>query len=405
MISFEDALAAVLSQARRLPTENIPLHAAAGRVLAGPVTADLDAPPFDAAAMDGWAVRLSDLPAEGTVLKVAGALGAGGVFTGPLMAGSTLKVMTGAAVPEGTEAVVAVEESEEAGPGLVRLLEVPLKGRHLRRRGEVFRTGTRLLESGRRLTPADASLAAAAGRATLEVSRQPRAAVLVTGDEVVDAGQRPGPGQIRNTNGPLLLASLARAGALATDLGICPDDRGALQKMLGMAVESDFDLVLSTGGVSAGDFDLVTETLPAVGCRTVFHRVAVRPAKPLLFATRAGTLVFGLPGNPVSAAVAFDLFVLPALRAMQGLAPPAPGAVEAFLAEPVRNRGSRLAFVPGRVLFDEGRLVATPIGNRGSHDLAAHAASTAYLILPPNVDLAAGERVLVRLGEEGTTLG
>lgn len=410
MIAFDEARGLVLSAAALLPPVSCPLGAAAGKVLREELAADLDVPPFDATAMDGWAVRAAEVrgATEGApvTLKVAGGIGAGSVPRGPLPRGSALKVMTGAPLPKGADAIVPVEQAREAPDGAsVALLEAAAPGAHVRCRGEVIRTGKPLLSPGRLLTPADLVLAVSAGRDSLLVAPRPRASVLVTGDEIVPAGTRPGPGKIRNTNAPLLLGALGRAGAEAADLGCCRDDAALLHEVLGRALEEGPDLLLTTGGVSAGDYDLVGDVLSALGCEVLFHRVAIRPAKPVLFARRGPTLVFGLPGNPVSTAVAYDLLVLPALRTLAGTLPAAPPPVEARLSHPVRNAGGRLAFLPGRVSFEAGRVAAEPVPTRGSHDVAAHAASNAYLVVPPRASLAAGEAVEAYLAGPGTTLG
>lgn len=397
VIPFDEALSLVAASAPRLPTEPVPLAQAAGRVLGEPVRADLDVPPFETTAMDGWAVRLSDVHTVPARLAGSGVVGAGAVPEA-LRNGSALKLMTGAPVPEGADAIVPVEEAREAGDG-VEILVAPKLGAHIRRRGEVLRAGQELLSPGRALAPADLVLAAAAGRETLAVTRRPRAACLVTGDEIVPAGARPSGAQIRNTNGPLIEAALRRLGAEVRDLGVARDDRDLLASALASALEGPFDLVVTSGGVSAGDFDLVGAVLRELGAEVIFHKVSIRPAKPTLFARKGSTMIFGLPGNPVSAAVALDLFVRAALRQAAGLLPPLPPPREAELLSPVRNKGSRLAFLPAVVAEEKGRLFATPIATKGSHDVLSHALSNAYLVLPPASAFARGDRVPVLPGE------
>ena len=313
VIAFEEALANVVGAATPLTAVAVPLGEAAGRVLAEDVAADLPFPAFDMTAMDGWAVRAAEVGKTPSLLARAGAAGAGRV-TGPLPAGAAWKVMTGAPMPPGSDAVVPVEEAAEIDEKTVRLDVAPRPGAHVRLHGEVFQKGALLLPAGRRLTPADLVLAAAAGRTTLRVARPIRAAVLVTGDEIVAPGTTPGPAQIRNTNGPLLVSALRRAGAQVTDLGVARDTEESLVRTLRGALERGDDLLLTTGGVSAGDYDYVATALETAGASIRFHKVAIRPAKPVLFATKGATLVFGLPGNPVSAAVGFDFLVRPALR-------------------------------------------------------------------------------------------
>lgn len=402
MIAFADALARVLEAAAPLPACEVALADALSRVLAEDVRADLPVPGFDTTAMDGWALRAADVERAPSLLAAAGASGAGSV-PGTLPPGSAWKVMTGAPMPPGSDSVVPVEDAAAVPGGSVRLDAVPRPGEHVRRRGEVFEAGTLLLPAGRRLTPADLALAAAAGKETLRVARAPRAGVLVTGDELVPPGARPGPGQLRNTNGPLLFAALRRAGANPVSLGVVPDDEVALSRALREALAAGLDVLLTTGGVSAGDYDYVGKALAAEGARVRFHKVAIRPAKPVLFATRGSTLVFGLPGNPVSAAVAFDFLVRPALRAAAGLLPPLPPPAQARLTAPVRNKGPRLAFHPARLAWDGGRLAAEPLATRGSHDILAHARADAFLELTGESSWEAGDAVPVHRGTPDST--
>jgi molybdopterin molybdotransferase len=402
VIAFTEALARVLEAATPLPACTVSLEDAVSRVLAEDVRADLPLPGFDATAMDGWAVRASDVVRAPTLLAAAGVSGAGAV-PGALPPGAAWKVMTGAPMPSGSDAVVPVEDAAPVGGDAVRLDAAPRPGAHVRRRGEVFETGALLLAAGRRLTPSDLVLAAAAGRETLRVARAPRAGVLVTGDELVPPGSRPGPGKLRNTNGPLLLGALRRAGAEAAALGVVPDDEAALARALRAALAGGLDVLLTTGGVSAGDYDHVGHVLAAEGARVRFHRVSIRPAKPVLFATKGPTLVFGLPGNPVSAAVAFDFLVRPALRAAAGLFPPLPEPVPARLTAPVRNKGPRLAFHPACLGWDKGRLAAEPLSTRGSHDVLTHARADAFLELAPESSWDAGDVVPVHRGTAEST--
>jgi len=402
VISFAEALTLVLEATPPLPACDVTLADAVSRALAEDVRADQPVPGFDTTAMDGWAVRAADVSRAPTLLAAAGVSGAGSV-PGALAPGAAWKVMTGAPMPPGSDAVVPVEEAGAAQGGAVRIDAVPRPGAHVRRRGEVFETGTLVLPAGRRRTPSDLVHAAAAGRETLRVARAPRAAVLVTGDELVPPGVRPAAGQLRNTNGPLLLGALRRAGAEAVSLGVARDDRTTLAKILGEALEARPDFLLTTGGVSAGDYDFVGEALEAKGARVRFHKVSIRPAKPVLFATKGPTLVFGLPGNPVSAAVAFDFLVRPALRAAAGLLPPLPDPVSARLTAPVRNKGPRLAFHPARLAWDKGRLLAEPLATRGSHDVLTHASADAFLELAPASSWEEGDAVPVHRGTAEST--
>jgi molybdopterin molybdotransferase len=402
VLAYSEALARVLEAVTPLEACEVVLSDSVGRVLAEDVRADVPVPGFDTTAMDGWAVRAADAERAPTLLAAAGASGAGTV-PGPLPPGSAWKVMTGAPMPPGSDAVVPVEDATAVSGGSVRLDVAPKPRAHVRNRGEVYEAGTLLLPAGRRLTPADLVLAAAAGRETLRVARAPRCGVLVTGDELVRPRARPGPGQLRDTNGPLLLGALRRARAEVVSLGVAPDDEAALSRAVRAALATEFDVLLTTGGVSAGDYDYVGKALAAEGARVRFHKVAIRPAKPVLFATKGTTLVFGLPGNPVSAAVAFDFLVRPALRAAAGLLPPLPPTVSARLTAPVRNKGPRLAFHPARLAWGEGRLTAEPLATRGSHDILTHAQADAFLELAPESSWEAGDSVPAHRGTAEST--
>jgi molybdopterin molybdotransferase len=402
VLAFEDALANVLGAVPPLTAVVVPLGEAAGRVLAENVAADLPLPAFDTTAMDGWAVRAAEVGKTPALVARAGVAGAGRV-TGPLPAGAAWKVMTGAPMPPGSDAVVPVEDAVEIDAATVRLDVAPRPHAHVRVRGEVFQRGALLLPAGRRLTPADLVLAAAAGRATLRVARPIRAEVLVTGDEIVASEAMPGPAQIRNTNGPLLVSALRRAGAEVTDLGVARDTEEGLARTFRAALERGCDLLLTSGGVSAGDFDYVPAALEAAGASIRFHRVAIRPAKPVLFATKGTTLIFGLPGNPVSAAVAFDFFVRPALRAAAGILPPLPPALPARLTASVKNKGPRLAFHPASLSLRDGEEIVEPIDTKGSHDVLAHARANAFLELPPASSFAEGDLVPVHRGSPEST--
>lgn len=403
MLAFEEALARVLERARRLPDEPVSLAEGLSRVLSDDVIADTDLPPFDATAMDGWAVRSEDVPTRHTALKVAGRIAAGDL-AGPLPAEEALKVMTGAPMPEGADAVVPVEQAEEREDGTVELLHAPRPGEHVRRRGEVVACGRTVLQSGRRLSPADIGLAAACGRPRLRVTRRPRAIVLPTGDELLPPGAPLRPGAIRNTNGPLLEAALRRLGAEVTLRDPVSDTREALREALGAALGEEPDLLVTSGGVSTGDFDLVPAVLTELGAEVVFHRLAIKPGKPILFAVRGRTLVFGLPGNPVSAAVACDFLVRPAVRALSGVSPALPDPLVARLLAPVANRSGRLLIQPARLRARDGQLFAEPLASKGSHDLLAHARADGFLFIPPRAELERGAEVTAhRAGREATS--
>ena len=390
MITFAEAVALVAKRTPPAGAEEISLDAAAGRLLAAPLAARLDLPRFDATSKDGWAVRSGQpFPAR---LRVLGTVAAGRVSPGSVEFGQAMKIMTGAPVPPGADAVVPVEEAvEEAGS--VAIDAAPRPGANVRRRGEVFAAGAPLLEAGVLLTPVRIATAAASGHVSLRVVRRARAGLLVTGEEIASGASGDlGPGQITDSNGPLLRAALEREGCAVTDLGVCRDDLAELTSRIGTAPELGLDLLVTTGGVSAGDFDLVSAALRSLGAGIVFHKVSMRPGKPILFALLGSTLVFGLPGNPVSAAVGFDLFVRAALRVRAGLSP-LPDPIGAALLAPVKNKGRRQAFLPGRLHFAGGVVAVEPIPTMGSHDLLAQARADVLFVLPGQTSLRAGEVV------------
>ena len=298
--------------------------------------------------------------------------------------------MTGAPMPPGSDAVVPVEEAAEIDEKTVRLDVAPRPGAHVRLHGEVFQKGALLLPAGRRLTPADLVLAAAAGRATLRVARPIRAAVLVTGDEIVAPGTR-----ARSRADPEHERTASRLRAAADRRrGHGPRRRarhgGVLVKTLRGALERGDDLLLTTGGVSAGDYDYVARLSRPRAPRSAFTRSRSGRRSRCSSRRKGATLVFGLPGNPVSAAVAFDFLVRPALRSAAGILPPLPLPLPARLAGPVRNKGPRLAFHPASLSLRDGEEIVEPIATKGSHDVLAHARANAFLELPPGSSFAEG---------------
>ncbi len=394
MLDYSDALEIWLGSVRLLDSEQVDVAAGSGRVLARDVRADVALPPFATSAMDGWAVRLRDLGVAGGDLPVSARIAAAPGEPGPLEPGTAAKVMTGAPVPAGTEGIVPVESAEDRG-ARVRLLATPSVGDHIRRAGEVFRSGDLLAPAGRMVRSRDVALLAAGFAGPLVVQRRPRAAILVTGDELVPPGVLPGPGQIRNSNGAFLSAAVREEGGEVTFFDTARDDREELRERFRLALATDPapDLIVTSGGVSMGDYDLVSEMVSSLGARILFHRVNIKPAKPVLAATFGDTLFLGLPGNPVSVAVSWELFARPAIRKMGGR--PALAPVEAFLSAPARNRARRLGFVDAELRVEGARLVVCPLPSKGSHDLLSHARANALAVLPPGSDLAEGTMVRV----------
>ena len=379
MVSFEEALAIVLAEAPALPGEEVALEDALSRVLAEDVLSDTDLPPFDRAAMDGYALRADDVAGAPVALDVIGEVRAGqwpDLAVGP---GQAARIMTGAPVPPGADAVQQVERTQPLDEFRVTILAPVAPGANVAPRASEVRKGDVVLARGRVVDPAAIAVLAAAGKARARVSRRPVVAILVTGDEIVDVAAVPGPGQVRNSNGPSVAAQARLAGADVRLLGVAPDRQEALEAALRPGLAADA-LVVS-GGVSAGDYDLVEPALLDLGARFLFTKVAIKPGAPLVFGRLGETLVFGLPGNPVSAQVTFDLFVRPALLKMQGARVLERPRVSVELREGVRNRSGRKSHLPARVCFEGGRLVARPVRSMGSGDLAAHARANALVVI------------------------
>ena len=394
MLSYQDALETVLRTIRPLPVEEVPLPEAWGSVLADAVAARWDMPPADNSAMDGYAFAAAGL-AAGEGLAVAGVSRAGAGFPGQVASGEAVKIMTGAPMPAGCDTVVPFEDVVERDDRIWPQRPVQT-GDHVRRQGEEFRASETLLTAGTLLRAGEIGLLAAAGMAQVRVHRRPQVALLTTGDELVDLGVAPGPGQIVNSNRYLLAARLREEGYAVRELGTGPDSAAGLTEQLAQGLEAD--LLLTTGGVSVGDYDLVQSCLGAIGFQLGFWKVAIKPGKPVLFGTVEGTPVFGLPGNPAAAAATFQLFVMPALRRLAGRQDPHGAFCRATLAAPVRGGGNRQRFLWGRVEEKNGVYHFTPSGRQGSGQNRSLQGAQALLpVAAGSPDLAAGEKVEIIL--------
>jgi molybdopterin molybdotransferase len=386
MIDYKDAQALVLSALKTRPPESVLLAEALGRSLAREVRARENIPPFTKATMDGYALRAEDTQAAGrdnTVeLEVTEDLPAGRLsrkFVGP---GQAVRIMTGAPLPKGADAVVMVEDTEKSG-GRVKVRRAVRPADNTGQAGEDLKKGELVLERGAVIGPAETGLLAAAGLARVPVVRRPKLAVIATGDEIVEPGEKKAPGQIRNSNGPALLAMALRAGAEAKYLGIARDRTSSLRVKLARAKGADI-LVLS-GGVSVGDYDLVKDELRGAGVRPVFWQVRIKPGKPVFFGRRGRQLVFGLPGNPTSAMVTFLLFVQPAIGRMLGRTSPDPNKGRAILREDIVLKPGRTQFLRG-VLDAEGPvLTVAPYPDQKSGVLRSMARSRVLIVVPADV--------------------
>jgi molybdopterin molybdotransferase len=394
MLAVRDGQELVLAQvAQPTSPELVPLPAALDRVLADDERAPFDVPPADNSAVDGYAVASADIPADGTrALGVVADLPAGVVFAGTVPAGAAVRIMTGAPMPEGCDTVYPQEIVERAGD---RVVVGPLdKGVNVRRRGEDVEAGAVVLEAGTPLRPQELGLLASLGRVQVLVHRRPRVALLSTGDEVVEPGQPRRPGQIYDANRFTLRASVERAGGEVLDLGIVPDTREALRARLREAAGAA-DFVVTSGGVSVGVYDFVKDVLDEVGAID-FWQVRMQPGRPLAFGRIGAALFFGLPGNPVASALAFLLFVRPALFRRAGRRRVFPEGWVARALEPMRKKRGRAEFKRGVVRFADGAWQVRTTGPQGSGILSSLAAGNCLIVLEEERgDVAAGELVTV----------
>lgn len=383
LLRLEEARQRIVAAVGRPETmETLPLGRACGRVLARPLTADVEVPPFDNSAMDGYALHGSALPTTGEAsLRQVGTAWAGRPFEGHVGPGECVRIMTGAPMPSGTDTVVMQEQVRVAGER-VTLGAGHRAGEHRRRAGESLARGAEILAAGTRLTPAHLGLAASAGVATVSVFRRPRVAILSTGDELQSAGQPLGPGQIYDSNRCSLTAMLERLGIEVHDLGVIPDRLEATRDAL-LEAGRAADVIISSGGVSVGDADFVVEVLRAEG-RVGFWKVAIKPGKPLAFGRLGPAWFFGLPGNPVSSMVTFYQLVQPALQRLCGVDPlPPPLLVNARLAAPLRKHPGRLEFQRARLASGvDGQLTVEALGQQGSNVLRSMVEADCFIVLP-----------------------
>lgn len=400
----EEVRATILAACSPLPPVDVALAGTLGCVAAEPVVAPADVPPFANTAMDGYALRAADTGAAPVRLEVIGLLPAGAAPdpSNPVGPGQAIRIMTGAPMPPGTDAVVMVERTTALDGGAAVLVEaVAAPDDNVRFPGSDLRAGQEVLAAGTELTPALLGVVASVGRATLSVHRRPVVGVLSTGDELVEAGSGTGlrPGQIYDSNRPMLLALVAEAAAQPVDLGQARDEPDAIAAALEAALDR-CDAVLLTGGVSVGDFDFVGDVFARFG-ETRAWEVAVKPGKPLAWGFLKGRPVFGLPGNPVSAAVSFELFARPALRLLAGHPHPLRPTQVGVAAEPFRRRPDGKLHVVRAVAAagGDGRLLVRSAGGQGSHMLGALAAGNALVLLPDGEGADVGAAVdVLRLG-------
>jgi molybdopterin molybdotransferase len=399
MMPYEEALSIVLSHCPTLPTEKVYLLDALGRVLAEDVISEEDRPSFDNSAMDGYAVHWEDIKDAPVELLVVGEIPAGAEETFELPKGCAVKIFTGAPIPKGTTAVVPVEYTE-AKNGKVLIKEAFKEGANIRRKGEELKAGEIVLQKGTILRHYEVGLLASLNKVQVEVSRRPRVAVLSTGDEIKDLGEPiTKPSQIRTSNGYTLMAGISLAGGEPHYLGIVPDEPDKLKKALSQL--EDYDVFITTGGVSMGDRDYIKTLVEEVGVKVHFHKVRIKPAKPILFGTykEGKGLFFGIPGNPVSCAMAFDLIVKPALLKMQSAKDYMPKTLWARLKRDFSRRDAeRREFVRAVLGLEEQQLVCDFSPKLQSHMLTSYVGANCYMVVKEGVkELKGGELVEVVL--------
>jgi Molybdopterin biosynthesis enzyme len=399
MMPYEEALSIVLSHCPTLPTEKVYLLDALGRVLAEDVISEEDRPSFDNSAMDGYAVHWEDIKDAPVELSVVGEIPAGAEETFELPRGCAVKIFTGAPIPKGATAVVPVEYTETKN-GKVLIKETFKKGANIRRKGEELKAGEIVLQKGTILRHYEIGLLASLNKVQVEVSRRPRVAVLSAGDEIKDLGEPiTKPSQIRTSNGYTLMAGISLAGGEPHYLGIVPDEPDKLKKALSQL--EDYDVFITTGGVSAGERDYIKTLVEEVGVKVHFHKVRIKPAKPILFGTykEGKGLFFGIPGNPVSCAVAFDLIVKPALLKMQSAKDYMPRTLWAKLKRDFFRRDpERREFVRAFLSLEGQDLVCDYSSKLQSHMLTSYVGANCYMVVREGVkELKGGELIEVVL--------
>lgn len=388
----EQALGQILQKISPLEDEAVSLDDALGRSTTEDATALRTLPPADNSAMDGYALRAADLRSTPVTLTIVERIFAGQTPRRELQVNECARIMTGAVLPRGADAVIMQEKTRAVSESSVEILEPVKLGANVRSRGEDSREGDVLVKKGTALGIGELGLLWAQGLSTVRVVKRPRVGIVSSGDELVEIGTPHG-GRIYDTNSPAIAAMVRRCGGVPRKLGIAPDRLEAVRQKIETGLSPDFDVLICIAGMSVGEKDYVREVLTMLGVNIDFWRVAMRPGKPLAFGTRGSTLVFGLPGNPVSSLVTFELFVRPALRKLQGLDPRTP-EVPGVLGAPVKKPADLKLFVRATAELKDGALVATPLTSQTSGALTSAAGATHLIALPVGVtEVAAGEKV------------
>ncbi|MBI5642058.1 MAG: molybdopterin molybdotransferase MoeA [Deltaproteobacteria bacterium] len=399
MITVESALETILKEIKPLDVESTGILSSLGRVLGEDIKASRPNPPWDNSAMDGYALKAEDLErasdAAPVSLNVIYDLPAGQVPKGPVKNGEAVRIMTGAPVPDGATAVVMVERTERGPGGTVLIKAAARTGENIRRAGEDFNAGETVIKSGALIRPAEVSMLATVGAPFVFVHKRPRVAVLSTGDELCDIQEVPPQGKISNSNGYALSALVAAVGAEPIWLGVARDTKESLREKLEIAMKAD--CIISSGGVSVGDYDFVKDVLKELGSEMIFWKVAMKPGKPLAFGVIGGKPAFGLPGNPISSMVAFEQFVKPALLKMAGRKAVFSQTFSALLTKDIKIKPGRMNFIRAELKMEEAGFEATPLDGQGSGVISTMVRANSFIIVPKDSSgFKAGETVKVQ---------
>ncbi len=399
LIEVGEARDIILSKINTLGVEKVSITDALGRVLAEDIVSGVNNPPLDNSAMDGYALIASDIetatPEKPVALDVVDEIAAGYQSSMTLKPGQAMRIMTGAPVPAGADAVIMQEDTEKDGKRVLVKDRADF-GENIRKAGEDVAVGETVIAKGRALTPAMIGMLAVVGRSQVYVGQKPKVAIISTGDEIMELDERRDGACIYNSNGYMLMAQIRSAGADPCYLGIARDREEDVMEKFRWALKCD--LVVSSGGVSVGDYDLVKASLDKLGNEMVFWKVAMKPGKPLAFGKIGETPIFGLPGNPVSSFVSFEQFVRPAIRKCLGMADPMPVTVNARLTRNIKKKAGRLHFLSAIVDWDGGEYTVSPAEEQGSGVLKSTVTANGLIVFPlPETEIAAGEKVAVQL--------
>lgn len=384
MIKFEKAYAIALNKAKRLNTVKIPVERSIGRVLAENVKARIDIPPFDKSAMDGYALRAGDISKVPQALRCKGVIKAGRSPKETIKRGESIKIMTGSPLPVGADSVVMVEYTEkDSKKNCVRVLKGVGSGENVCLRGEDIRRGDLVLRRGRLMRAPEVAIAATLGHAKVKVYRMPSVAILNTGDEIVEPGGVLRHGNIYNSNGPMLTSLLSSMNVDVEYLGIAKDSKSNLRRSISRGLKKD--ILLVSGGVSMGDYDLVPAALKDCGVKKIFHKIRIKPGKPVFFGVKNDRLIFGVPGNPISTYLAFAILIKPVIEKMMGIKPVL-NVKRGTLMQSYYHKPGRKHFVPAHVSERGGRLKVYPVrGYHGSADMASLAQANAFMVIEGNI--------------------